>query len=679
MTDFSSISTHLIVTSSVLVILFLAFVAIFFIPGLIHFRRLTKIHSSLEWIKQGSSPAEFKKVFDHDKQLKHLWEEYQDTLHEQREELDGQMKLVAVRSTVAAANYFSDQFLVDSRLRTEFFKHLPGIFTGIGIIGTFSGLIDGLRQFKISDDATQVRDSLGFLMNSVGEAFLISAAAIGAAMLVTLLEKMLLAALYRKTESIAHTIDAHFDGGAGEEYLSRLVSASESSASQTKILKDALVQELGDILRELTQAQMSNGQALNSELAEHIKNAAAMQMQAASQDNSNLAQKIAESIKEGLQDPLGKIAESVKTASGEQSSSAVKMLNDVMLSFSQRLNDLFGGQIEGINQLNAKTAQSMQNAVDALTSLVSKLEESGKKTADDMASQMLAAIKSMEERQADINSQTQEFVNQIRKLVEASQSETQSKLQDTLEALGKQMSDILNNLGKKQEEISEAGNERERNLADNTGKAVGLMTSSVESVVKEIAEASRTMAASVTALSSTTAASIDKMNQGATTLNSAASNFAAAGDKVSGVIQQTATVSEKLSTLSGSLTSSSGALQDAMMDYRAQREAVRDLLTEVRAVVENAKRDASLSGEILQRIEASTAKLGQAQLAADEYLDGVSQVLADSSEAFRDSVVSTLSKVNHDFHTKLNSAVGLLSIAVQELEVTLGSLAPAKR
>lgn len=679
MTDFSSISTHLIVTSGVLAVLFLAFLAIFFVPGFIHFRRLTNIHSSLESIKQGSSPNEFKKVFDHDKQLKHLWEEYQDTLHEQREERDGQMKLVAVRSTVAAANYFSDQFLVDSRLRTEFFKHLPGIFTGLGIIGTFSGLIDGLRQFKISDDATQVRDSLGFLMNSVGEAFLISAAAIGAAMFVTLLEKMLLAALYRKTESISHTIDAHFDGGAGEEYLSRLVSASESSASQTKILKDALVQELGDILRELTQTQISTGQELNNQLAKHIQDAAAMQMQAASQDNTNLAQAIADSIKEGLQDPLGKIADSVKTASGEQSSSAVKMLNDVMLSFSQRLNDLFGGQIEGINQLNARTAQSMQNAVDALTSLVSKLEESGKKTADDMASQMLAAIKSMEERQADINSQTQEFVNQIRKLVEASQSETQSKLQDTLEALGQQMSDILNNLGKKQEEISEAGNERERNLADNTGKAVGLMTSSVESVVKEIAEASKTMAASVTALSSTTAASIDKMNQGAATLNSAASNFAAAGDKVSGVIQQTATVSEKLSTLSGSLTSSSGALQDAMMDYRAQREAVRDLLTEVRAVVENAKRDASLSGEILQRIEASTAKLGQAQLAADEYLDGVSQVLADSSEVFRDSVVSTLSKVNHDFHTKLNSAVGLLSIAVQELEVTLGSLAPAKR
>jgi DNA-binding GntR family transcriptional regulator len=96
----------------------------------------------------------------------------------------------------------------------------------------------------------------------------------------------------------------------------------------------------------------------------------------------------------------------------------------------------------------------------------------------------------------------------------------------------------------------------------------------------------------------------------------------------------------------------------------------------VRATVELARKEASITADVLQRIESSAEKLGAAQTAADAYLGGVSQVLAESSEAFRESVVSTLSKVNHDFHTKLASAVGLLSTAVQELEVTLGSLAP---
>jgi hypothetical protein len=39
------------------------------------------------------------------------------------------------------------------------------------------------------------------------------------------------------------------------------------------------------------------------------------------------------------------------------------MLQDVMASFSQRLNDLFGGQISGLNELNQQTARSIQEAV----------------------------------------------------------------------------------------------------------------------------------------------------------------------------------------------------------------------------------------------------------------------------------------------------------------------------
>lgn len=158
-------------------------------------------------------------------------------LHIQREERDGQLTIIATRATAPAELYFNSQFVVDSRLRTEFFKHLPGLFTGIGIIGTFSGLIEGLRQFQVSENAATVRDSLQSLMHLVGEAFLVSAAAIGAAMVVTFIEKLLLASLYRRTEEIAHDIDARFDSGAGEEYLSRLVRASEDSASQSKILK----------------------------------------------------------------------------------------------------------------------------------------------------------------------------------------------------------------------------------------------------------------------------------------------------------------------------------------------------------------------------------------------------------------------------------------------------------
>lgn len=678
MIDLSNIATHLLVTGGLLSLLVIAFVFVFLLPGLVHWFRLRRIVARLDTFDTKTPPGEFKKLFADDKQLAHLWAEYQDTLHVQREERDGQMQVVAVRSTVAAEAFFNGQFVVDSRLRTEFFKHLPGIFTGLGIIGTFTGLIDGLRRFQVSENAATVRASLESLMHAVGEAFLISAAAITAAMAVTFLEKLLLAALYRVAEAIAHGIDARFESGAGEEYLSRLVNASEASASQSKILKDALVTELGDILRELTAAQLATGQQLHAQLTQHIEDSSNRQVAAAREDNQQLGDVIAGSIERSLKEPLDKIASSVVTASGDQSATAVKMLNDIMVSFSQRLSDLFGGQIHGINELNQQTAKGMQDAVTSLNVLVGKLEESGRKTTDDMASQMAASMRAMEERQASINTQTQEFVEQIRQLVQSSQAETQQKLQATLESIGQQMTTILSKLSESQAKVFEDNRTREQAMADRASTAVSNMTGSVEAAVKEISVASQTMAQSVSTLTAATASTVDKMSAGAARLDTAATHFAEAGDRVSAVMSQTSAVGSKLTELAGALTASSSALQDGLKDYKAQRDSVTALLADVRSTVELARREASLTGDVLQRIEASTNKLSQAQKAADEYLDGVSQVLADSSDAFRESVVSTLAKVNHDFHTKLSSAVGLLSTAVQELEVSLGSLAPRR-
>jgi hypothetical protein len=654
--NLSAVPAHLLVTGGFIGLLLVGFIALFLVPGIIHWFRLGRIQRALSMFKAPTPTAEMKKLFSSDRRLAHLWSEYQDTLHVQRAESDGQMEIVAVRSTIPAAAYFSAEYLVDSRLRTEFFKHLPGIFTGIGIIGTFTGLIEGLRRFQVSENAATVRTSLESLMHSVGEAFLISAAAIGAAMLVTLIEKMILASLYRKAEEIAHAIDAQFNSGAGEEYLARLVTASEASASQSKILKDALVKELGDILRELTAAQL----AANRD------------------ENKALGGVIASSIENSLKAPLERIAETVKTASSDQSATAVQMLNDVMISFSQRLNDLFGGQITGINELNKQTAQGMQDAVAALHSLVGKMGDNSKQATDQMAAQMAASIRAMEERQAQINAESTAFIEQLRKVVEGAQSKTQEKIEATLETIGSQVTAIVTNLNDTHKTSLESNRAREEAMTGRASALVAGMTGTVEVAIREITAASTSMAQSVAALSSATTSSIDKLNIGAERLNTAAVGFATAGDRVTAAMGQAATVSNKLTEVSGSLTASASAVQDALRDYRAQREAVVKLLAEVRATIEMARKEAGLTADVLQRLESSASRLGTAQKAVDSYLDGVSDILAESNAAFRDSVVTTLSQVNYDFHSKLSSAVGLLSSAVSELEVTLGSSAPKR-
>ena len=661
-----SAPTFLIVVGSCLVILVIAFILVFLIPGIFHWFRLQRMQRRMAKFASQNYAFEFKKVFESDKRLTHLWKEYQDSLHFQHEDRDGQSVVTAVRATLPAEIFFNSQFVVDSRLRSEFFKHLPGIFTGIGIIGTFSGLIEGLRQFQVSENAATVRSSLETLMHLFGEAFLISAADITAAMVVTLLEKLLLASLYRRTEEIAHEIDARFDSGAGEEYLSRLVKSSEDSASQSKILKDALVKDLGELLRELTSAQIASSKEQQAILIDRLTDASR-------QDSEALGTTIAESIQESLRGPLQEIAETVKSASGDQSATAARMLQDVMTSFSQRLSDLFGGQISGLSDLNQQTARSIQDAVGTLKALVENIEDSSRRSTDTMAERMAQAIEKMEARQDAMNAQSAAFVEQLRQTAVTSQSETSLKLQATLETLGAQVTSMLETLSESQTQVFESNRLRENAMAERAQNAVEGMSESVEGAINEMRAASTRMAQSVETLTQVTSTSIARMEAGAELLATSSKNFAAAGERVTGVMAHAADVSAKLSDSSSALNAGASAIQELLRDYRAQREAVASLLIELRTTVDIARKEATLTSDILNRIEGSASRLATAQKQADEYLDGVNRVLGTAHEAFATEVTRTLDKANIEFHTKLSMAVSMLSVSIGELELTLAS------
>ncbi|WP_338845273.1 anti-phage ZorAB system protein ZorA [Massilia sp. W12] len=669
-------SAHPYITWILLLFLFL-FCAFFLVPGILHYLRLCKIIKNISAINEEPPNLKaFSSLFNTDPSLLHLWSEYKESLHLQYKDENGMSKVAQVRATLPAEMFFNKQYVVDSRLHTEFFKHLPGLFTGIGIIGTFGGLIQGLAAFKVSENAATVRESLETLMKSVGEAFVVSAMAIFLAMLATVLEKWLLAALYKKTEEIAHAIDKCFESGVGEEYLSQLVKSSAESATQAKILKDALVKDLRDLLTEVTQAQIAAHKEQQSSVIDSILRSSHEQLAAARQNNQALGESIANSIQNSLKEPLEAIANTVKIASGDHSANTSRMLQDVMASFSQRLQDLFGGQIAGLSELNQQTARSVQDAVSTLQTLVAKIEETTLRSGDAMAQRMAEALENMEARQAAMQTQSAAFIDQIRQLVAQSQSKTQEKLQDTLTTIGAQMGDMLQALNTKQEQAFAHNEAREKVLNARSDIAVSKISESVTEVVNKIGAASELMAKSVGSLSQASTSSIDKMQTSAEVLNNAARNFAHAGDRVSGVMNQSVTVADKLSEAAGGLSVGATSIQDVLKDYRQQREMMLELMQQLRATVEGARKEAALTDDVLRRIETSAARLADAQMQADEYLDGVSNVLAESHEAFATEVRRTLDKANSEFHNKLTSAVGMLSSSVSELETVLSTMSP---
>ncbi|MBM7406246.1 MULTISPECIES: anti-phage ZorAB system protein ZorA [Sphingomonas] len=600
---------------------------------------------------RAAGQLELASCFAGDERLAAIWQEYGETLHTQRE-IDpstGEFAVRAVRSTVPAEVYFSPHSVVDGRVHAEFFKHLPGIFTGVGIIGTFFGLLKGLWLFRISEDAGVVRNSLTSLLHGVSEAFAVSAFAILLAMVATVLEKYRLNSLYGKVGRLAHAIDATYEAGAGEEYLARLVSSSEESASQTRILKDALVSDLKEILTDLAERQIA----------------------ATTQRSGELGTSIASALTDALREPLDQIAGAVGRVSQDQSSAVTQLLTDVLASFSDRLEGMFGSQLSGIGDMQQRTVDAMQTAVARLQDLTAGMEAAGTRATDAMSAKLMEAVEAAEARQTAITEELRTALSEMRSGQGAAQEQTRSRLEGMLDDLGRRLGEAVAGIERTAEERSrrQAEDDGRRSEAAarqvaGMGESVGALTTNVDTMLAAVREM-------VSRIELATSDAFSRLNGGADTLLAAAGRFETSGREAADGFSRIATVTSGLADAAGSVAGAARSLDSVMADYRSARDAVGTMVEGLRATVESASREASLTADVLSRIEGAAQRLAAAQVEADGFLDEVAQVIATSHEKFSEGMRGTVVDANRQFHAELSQATGLLRETIQELEFAL--------
>ncbi len=640
---------HTLIFAAILGVLLLAFLFFMLLPSFVVSRQLSRVIKRLILLN-GKPEGDLAPLFVKTGVLEHLWREYADTLHRQPDDLNSSpLAAPRLRSTMPASVIFRPEIVVDIPLRADFFKHLPGLFTGVGIIGTFYGLLLGLQSFNVSDNPVIVRTSLTNLLHGVSEAFLISASAITLAMVVTFVEKLVVARLNAKVEKLIQLLDSMFEGGASEEYLARLVKASESASAQTAGL---LKGELKELLTELTSRQIA-------------ANEASMAM---------LGDRVAASLELGLKEPLAQIAESVKGARDDQGAAVQTMLTNVLDAFSHQLKDLFGNQISGINSLQQQTIDALQAAVVTLQRMASDVDSAGQRSTSAMAAQLAESMDAAEARQQVMSDKLGEFVEQMRLAVTHSQGETQLKLQQTLDELSQRMGVVINGLSEQVRATTDAGIKQQTNFASQNQKAVEQFGSQVANVTEGVNRAVAEMKSAVLVMRNVTGEAMNKLNNGADTLHMAAKDFAKAGQGVVATLDKSSQVAGQLTQAAGSVAAATTGLSSMLGDYKAARDSVVSMVGTLQLLIEQAKRDASMSGEVLKRIEASTAKLVAAQKETDAYLSRVSEVIGVAHESFSEGMSKAVGEANREFHQALSDSVKLLREGIQELESTLDSV-----
>ena len=663
-----------IVITIIVCILLVVFVLKYFVPAWNLYSKIKKTIIEVQESKNSPKSKHKELLEQHfkDTPFQHAWDMYKVTLHDERGSVDGEDALIRSRTTASSEYFFNQSLLVDTPLNVEFFKHLPGIITGIGIIGTFGGLLIGLNSFDPAGDPANVQSSLGNLLHGVRDAFIASGIAIFIAMLMTGVEKAWLRTCYAKLEELTTEIDQLFESDdVGDQYLNRILVSSEQSAKQAKDLKDGLVGDLKTMLQNLTDAQQQASQELARQLIE-----------SQNKTSQDMAKQIGQSITESLQAPLDKIASSVQQVSGDQGAAVQDLLTDVLTTFMSRLETTFGSQMTGMSEMMNQSVSAMREMQQGFNQLIADMRNSSEASAQVLEQQMLSMLSGIEQKQQEMTNTLNTVLEQVQQsVVKIGETGT-----DAAQQMGLQVADMLTQLNTKiagmVDGITQQRMEQDRVIAENQQAlhqtTTGLIDGLAEKITQLLQESQIAIQSSrdnIEKLTQVTTHSISGMNESAEKMRLAAERFTQAGQSLSGITEQSAALLTQVNTLSNGLTATSNQLRTLVSDYQQSKDSVQQAISTLEKVIETAQREAGMSSQMLSDTQKMTDSLNQVSQEMQGYLNQVNDVLVKGFNSFGDAVESSLTRALGSFDNTLEQAVKRLAGAIEGLDDVAEELA----
>jgi hypothetical protein len=530
---------------------------------------------------------------------------------------------------------------------------LPGLLTGLGIIGTFAGLLTGLSNFKLDPAKPELAiGGLGALLEGVQHAFVVSAIAIGCAMLVVLISKFFSAILSAKVSELCERIDSIYNSGAGEEYLKRLVYASEKSEVHTAQLKDAMVQDLTQLLTNLTERQIEA----------HITS------------GINIGQAVGKSITDVLAEPMRKVSEAIESTSKGNGEQVNGMLETLLTGFMAKLEDTFGGQMKGIDEQMQKSMQTMSAVQTSLQVLVQDIQKANENATNQMTSKLEDAMRTASDNQKVLTEQMTQFVQDFRAVLADEQKKSKEVMGESLNQLLAEVGKAITNMETSRANALDQDQIRASLLNNSTSNLVNGLSTTVDQLIQSIAEQISKTQRNIDSIQAVTQSAINGMSNSAVTISSASEKFTIAGQSITTVLNESGSLITGIQNASASINTSALALNEGFNKYDSTRLTVDKNVLVLTGLVEQAKNELGLKQELMKNLEKSVLALRETQADGIEHLQSVNDAITGSFEKFAIAMNQQVSTTISQTQTHINQGIQHLVGVVQEIESSLSRI-----
>jgi methyl-accepting chemotaxis protein len=322
-----------------------------------------------------------------------IWKKFERTLFKSKAE--------GVLMTQDPEAFYNDRTLLEN-LPLDLFRAMPGIFTGLGLLGTFAGITVGISGIDLGNVET-MESGIEVLLSGTKTAFLTSVVGLILALGYNLLDNWIYRPYTKKLATLIDQLNTLFPSKSLEEFLSNQAGQAEEQTDAMRELNGELVGRLEDMFVKLSQ---SIDVALKNNLTESFTNS----LEPVFQDLNQSIDKLGSSAGDTL-------SKSIEQGAGDQIQGLAVTLQD----FQGKISNM----MEVSERLNAENTARLQGSVEMM---VTKLNEAMDANIQKQATTSDASQAAMKQLVEEMNTNLKAALDQM---VEAGRTANQALLQTT--------------------------------------------------------------------------------------------------------------------------------------------------------------------------------------------------------------------------------------------------------
>jgi hypothetical protein len=211
-----------------------------------------------------------KKRFSGKRKLNEAWQDFEDSLIPRQRDDNQEV----VYKTDEASLFFSEDSLLAQHMNLRFWNSVPALLVGFGILGTFVGLVWGLRSFFGIDDFTsdEIREAIKKLLPGVSTAFVTSVWGMLTSLLFNGLEKWRINGVNRAIAELQHVLDQLFTLTTQEEIAFRQEDELEQQTAALKSFSTDLANDIKRAMASIISEARVQDERGNQEIIQELHN-----------------------------------------------------------------------------------------------------------------------------------------------------------------------------------------------------------------------------------------------------------------------------------------------------------------------------------------------------------------------------------------------------------------------